>query len=400
MSDDLDRAVDAQIAAYSPSTVPPFAVIESRRRRRDRSRLTAATAGVALVVVVVATAALAGPGLGGKASEQLAPIAAPSTDTPRSPEASAWDGRTGPLVEDGVAASCVETYSPTTLVNRSFAFDGTVTAIGASVTNRADKGPLQLAGVTFAVNEWYRGGDQVSVTVDLPMPGPDPAYEVGSRLLVSGEPRWGGESLDQPIAWGMCGGFTRYYDPETARVWHDAFAAQDSPDNLRLTNDVRGAQLCQADNTGGYPDSGCRLVGHDGALRLVRALNGAQPQGRQPLCDAAGPTYRLTFDIPGAKAVPIVIPVACGPIEVGAARYRINDRVARAVAVEYGLEAKLAEFIQRCVGNEANVGAAGDYLGDSERDLDRARDKDGVDVRVVGRDGTCLTRDDDSAATG
>ena len=42
-------------------------------------------------------------------------------------------------------------------------------------------------------------------------------YDIGSRLLVSGEPRWEGSPLDAPIAWGC--GFARYYDPQTAAVW-------------------------------------------------------------------------------------------------------------------------------------------------------------------------------------
>jgi len=34
-----------------------------------------------------------------------------------------------------------------------------------------------------------------------------PSYGVGSRLLVSGEPRWGGGALTNAIAWGC--GFTQ-----------------------------------------------------------------------------------------------------------------------------------------------------------------------------------------------
>jgi len=44
-----------------------------------------------------------------------------------------------------------------------------------------------------------------------------PAYEVGTRLLVSGAPRWGGAPLDAAIAWPC--GFTRSYDPQTAAEW-------------------------------------------------------------------------------------------------------------------------------------------------------------------------------------
>jgi hypothetical protein len=47
---------------------------------------------------------------------------------------------------------------------------------------------------------------------------------MGSRLLVSGEPRWGGTPLEDPIAWGC--GFTRYYDSGTAKSWKQALSEQ------------------------------------------------------------------------------------------------------------------------------------------------------------------------------
>ena len=41
--------------------------------------------------------------------------------------------------------------------------------------------------------------------------------ELGTRLLVSGEPRWGGDALDEPIAWPC--GFTRPWTEEEAAEW-------------------------------------------------------------------------------------------------------------------------------------------------------------------------------------
>ncbi|UER54311.1 hypothetical protein HJG43_06910 [Kineosporiaceae bacterium SCSIO 59966] len=78
--------------------------------------------------------------------------------------------------------------------------------------------------VTFRVLEWFRGGDAARITVAMPSSGQvdsasDEAltYGVGTRLLVSGEPRWGGAALDDPVAW-LCG-FTRSYDDATAAQW-------------------------------------------------------------------------------------------------------------------------------------------------------------------------------------
>ncbi len=124
-------------------------------------------------------------------------------------------------------SSCVESYNPRAAVGLAFAFDGTIRSIGAARTNRAGKGYLDLVAVTFTVNEWFAGGTGASVTVDMTPPNDlstvdegRPSYQIGSRLLVSGEPRWGGEPLDDGIAWGC--GFSRYYDPATASSWQAA----------------------------------------------------------------------------------------------------------------------------------------------------------------------------------
>ena len=141
-----------------------------------------------------------------------------------SPIASAA-GQVGPLL-DGNAAKCAQAYSPSAVSGRAFALDGTVTNIGPVPTHRAG-GELDLVRVTFRVNQWFRGGATDVVTVDLTPPdviSADEAigkggqtYEVGTRLLVSGEPRWGGKPLDKAIAWGC--GFTRYYSPSEAAQW-------------------------------------------------------------------------------------------------------------------------------------------------------------------------------------
>lgn len=132
--------------------------------------------------------------------------------------------------EDGARASCSEGYNVKTIDSRDFAFDGTITNIGPGGTNKPDKGTLATAAVTFQVNEWFKGGTSTSLTVDLMSPTNNivedetPAYEQGTRLLVSGEPRWGGEPLTDAIAWS-CGGFTRYYEAAVADEWRQATAA-------------------------------------------------------------------------------------------------------------------------------------------------------------------------------
>jgi hypothetical protein len=127
-------------------------------------------------------------------------------------------GRSGSLADD-VVESCVESYTPTAVADRAFAFEGVVIDIGQSVSDRGDGGDLSLPGVTFQVNQWFEGGDGSIFTVDLQ--APEGSYGIGSRLLVSGESRWGEPDLTDAIAWGC--GFTRYYDAETAQSWENAF---------------------------------------------------------------------------------------------------------------------------------------------------------------------------------
>jgi hypothetical protein len=118
------------------------------------------------------------------------------------------------------AVSCVASFSLETLALRSWAFSGTVT----SVESVADSRLGDVPAATFDVDDWYRGGSQPDVTVELALgneselAGP---IEPGDRLLVSGEPRWGGEPLDDPVAWPC--GFTRRWSVEDAATWGLAF---------------------------------------------------------------------------------------------------------------------------------------------------------------------------------
>lgn len=129
---------------------------------------------------------------------------------------------------DGPATDCVEGYSVATLTHRAFAFDGTVVSVGDPVTETPGAAEaVGYLGATFVVHEWFRGGSGDRVTVDLldhrwGLDGPAP-WRVGTRLLVSGEPRWGGAPLDRAVAWPC--GFVRYRDDETAADWRRAFAA-------------------------------------------------------------------------------------------------------------------------------------------------------------------------------
>ena len=100
------------------------------------------------------------------------------------------------------SAACVEQYSPTTLANRSFAFDGSVSAIDGEQ-------------VTFTIGTAYRGAAGGTITLDAPgMTGTaitsagGPNLAVGERYLVAG---------DDHFVWAC--GYTQPYDAAVGAEW-------------------------------------------------------------------------------------------------------------------------------------------------------------------------------------
>lgn len=158
----------------------------ARDRVRRRRRRLVSIGGVAVLALALTGAASRWPG-------------------PPDPGAS----RVGPL-PDAASTSCAYSYSPQEVARRAYALDGTVIRIGPT---HPAAGGLPAVRVTFHVNQWFHGGSGDSVAVEISSSWEDgpPAFQVGTRLLVSGAPGH---------AWGC--GFTRYYDPATATGWADA----------------------------------------------------------------------------------------------------------------------------------------------------------------------------------
>ncbi|HWL41913.1 MAG TPA: hypothetical protein VNQ73_03135 [Ilumatobacter sp.] len=210
----------------------------------------AAAATVALLVtglVVIARRPADTPPTGAPAPPGV--TALPDSSSPdSSPPASVVVPWTGPPSQplEGTT-SCISPDTAGTLADRAFAFDGTVVKVGT-----ADRDDL-VVHTTFEVHEWFRSGTTAppTVTVDMLPPeltsygpagldGAPATWGLGSRLLITGEPRFGGEPLLAPVAW-MCG-FSRTYDPTTAAEWRATFATAtaagwfsiDLPDAERL----------------------------------------------------------------------------------------------------------------------------------------------------------------------
>jgi hypothetical protein len=125
-----------------------------------------------------------------------------------------------------VAHSCVQTYNRDTLIERSFAFDGTVDSIDLRTDPRLPEGENEVPWVTFEVNQWYRGGSAPRIemwidSLNIETSAGTIKAEPGARLLVAGERRWGGDPLEDPIAWPCS--FTQPWTPDAAAEWEAAF---------------------------------------------------------------------------------------------------------------------------------------------------------------------------------
>jgi len=186
-------------------------LVDRRRKRRNRNR---AFAALPLLLVAVLAVGI---------------FSAQGSDNGRS------DVATGGEEPPGVA-SCVTEFSAQTLRGRAFAFDGSVMKVGTAKDPRAPEED-DVFNATFEVHEWFAGGSGESVTVWMQRP-----VELGERLLVAGEPRWGGAPLDDAIAWEC--GFTVAHSSEGASEWADAFATTDGGEDCDLADDSRPSARC------------------------------------------------------------------------------------------------------------------------------------------------------------
>jgi hypothetical protein len=96
---------------------------------------------------------------------------------------------------------CVEHYSPSTLQNRSWAFEGVITAVEGPADPTGEDSGQGASTVTFEVDRWFWGGsgEQIPLrTSASPSSVGDVDDSVGAHLLVSG---------DEDFMWPC--GFTR-----------------------------------------------------------------------------------------------------------------------------------------------------------------------------------------------
>ncbi|HYN94734.1 MAG TPA: hypothetical protein VES42_12870 [Pilimelia sp.] len=232
MNQSTERELRELFAADAADAVDELAVAAAAVRRVHRRRRTLTVAATATATAVIIAAGVYGVHRPAATPQAQPPVTSSSAPVASAPAADPPAGvKPGDPLAFG-AAQCVKTYSPETLAEQAFAFDGTVTGIGPAQTERSPHAaPVDLRSVTFQVHTWFKGGSAGTAVVDMSPPAAGagtgdamsehvPAYQIGTRLLVSGTPRWGGAPLVDPIAWGC--GFTRYHSPSMAAGWATA----------------------------------------------------------------------------------------------------------------------------------------------------------------------------------
>lgn len=118
--------------------------------------------------------------------------------------------------------SCVEQYSPQTLPNREWAFEGVIAAVESPVDSPAEptseEAGMGTTTVTFDVERWFWGGtgDTVSLrTYAAPSSAGEVEGSVGAHLLASG---------DAEFLWGC--GFTQPFSDGVLQEFRSAAAAR------------------------------------------------------------------------------------------------------------------------------------------------------------------------------
>lgn len=119
------------------------------------------------------------------------------------------------------AFSCVEQYSPETLSNRTYAFEGVIVAVDGPVDAPSEQAGSGTTAVTFDVDRWFWGGTRKQVSLRSyasPSSTGDVDGSVGAHLLVSG---------DGDFLWAC--GFTQPFSDDLLKAFQAAADGRIAP---------------------------------------------------------------------------------------------------------------------------------------------------------------------------
>lgn len=406
---DLHRAVEAELDAHRPDTVPPFSVVRARKRRRGQRRITVA---VLLSVVAVAGVAVGSSTLiRGTAANGTPGYSAPSP-SPSPPTVSAAPGCDvvmdtlldvitvgGAATAEGAADRLVEATAQRDPRYTGPSDGWAELPNGGSTTERRLRGgTVQITVAQGPNGTWHAAG----LTLCAPNPRVAPTAAPSGQDIAS-------ERTDFRLAYtGPVlidgGGPDPQAEPTTAMSAclnlpgvENVVEGVKLPLNYRL--DVAGTAETRGFRTCAEAIEGWQVVDTSEELTLI-----VRPDN---VVDIKRYASRMTtcLNLPGVRAGAIseTPPLSYAAYAAGKQASDL-ERCLRDVAgagVEEqpgapGSRVGLQEFIERCVGkDQAGRAPDQDYVGLTEDQVDTASPDRTQAPRIVGRDRVCLGRDDD-----
>lgn len=308
--DDLDRAVDARIDAFRPDVIPAFAGLQRRKRRHDRHR---ATGAVALAVVALAAVAFVGPSLAG--DDRVSDLASGSTMA--TPTATI---RGGPSCDERSLDEPPDSSSDWSNYLRygERVYTATLDEAGSEVLAGEQLGTVtcKRSGSRTPLDHVLTEGEAAFLTVGTPF------YAIQGR---SPDDALLAEFEQKRLIFTL--------DPRSTAALADAL--RPASDVLVLpAAGLTGARVCKATTIIDLPNENCRRLDRPATARIAAALDGAPPQGTASCFSDEG-VLRVGFEGPGARSVPIIVPLACGPIQVGTKTYRLTEVAANTLRAGY-----------------------------------------------------------------
>lgn len=331
MPDDLDRAVDAQIDAYRPATVPPFSAIEGRKRARDRRRM--AVGAGALSVAALAGAGLLIPSLTG-GGDRLTPG--------------------GPSEATAVTRFAVQYATSSPAEGRSDGADAALTRCLGLPGARGTAGAKLSDPIVWVV------------TVDG-----TPAQTTAVRDCLAALPDAKVQTVPSAETETVPTG------PAGEAVAIDGTPYTVSDDGKAVTVAVPVGGGCETKGT-------ATVTAEETNEAVILKAIVARPSPPSP--PSLAPGSKL------ACPASLLIQQVTVALNEGLGGRRVIDGLTGDILQPSGPDTDEA-FIERCVGGEKNVQQAdAGYLGKSKTELDALAESTGTVIRVIGSEGRCLGR--------
>jgi hypothetical protein len=332
---DLHQAVQAEIAAHTPSLPPSFDQLKARKRARDRNRGVAAVAASVLAVAGIAFVPSAFGGASGSAPPTQ--VAQPGADEVFRfhVRSTAADSRPSAAATQEAVRSCLDLPGVSNSGLMLHSYPG---QWAGQVTGRGNAGAFQ--DCVDAVPGWgvtLTPADAAAATR---------TYTVEPSTKLVANPRL---EQERDACFALPGVEAVGQGESVPVIYRVTVRAAEAPGFEQCIGSVIGLhvpELGKADSGGvawtgaricavGQPED-CRDVHAQTAQALDALLLAAEPASPgATYCRAATTRYHILFSHPTVKPVPIEVPYRCGPMKRGDQDYLLDDQARDAIKAAY-----------------------------------------------------------------